>query len=401
MSTVHEQAQAFLGKAEELGHEALREALDALPEDVKDAYWVLRKAAHFDPKNERIDSRKEHLSPSGRFKLITSRFSTGPGSWDYSQGKVYHAGSDVPLATVQRNYGAFPFTWVEAHPDGNDYLIAGQDYQGQTVIELDTGLRVERLSPGTEKGHGFCWAEARFDAATQMLIVCGCIWACPYEFRFYDFSHPMDGWPEIEPDTMIEEDRRWPVLEPDGVIRCFQSEMPDDKDDDEEDDTPEPIPEIAATSAFKREGLKLVRIKEEVSDKEQARRLRRIENERKYEEWKATFKATDPLYLTYITMVKDPALSPEDYESIGQTHENWCKDFTGRERRWCRRIVTKPKGAREGFTVDLEWGVELGPVKLAIYKDGKVLEDKFFEHSVAGMSEAFAYAKFLGVADGR
>jgi hypothetical protein len=47
-------------------------------------------------------------------------------------------------------------------------------------------------------------------------------------------------------------------------------------------------------------------------------------------------------------------------------------------------------------TFDLEWGVDTGPVKLVIYKDGKHVEDKFWmEHSVASIEAAFAYAKGL------
>ena len=161
----------------------------------------------FDPANEVEGSRREHLSLSRRYKLVVQSYGTSPGTWSYTSGTVYRRGTDaddivfvddsgkwVPIATVRRNYSAFPFLFVEDHPK-SDFLVCGHDYQGQTVVDLKTGARKDALSPGTEDGHGFCWSEHRFDAATCTLVVCGCHWAFPYEYRLYDFSDPMSGWP--------------------------------------------------------------------------------------------------------------------------------------------------------------------------------------------------------------
>lgn len=386
--------QTFFEGAKEMEREALKDALDSKPKDFQNAYWKMRKAAHFAPENEHPESRKEIISPSGKFKLVISHFSTGPGSWDYSQGKMFRQGSDDPIAVVQRNYGAFPFLFVEDHPKGN-FLVCGEDYQGQTVVELDTGARRDNLSEGTNQGFGFCWAEHRFDVATEMLMVCGCHWACPYEFRLYDFSDPMNGWPEIESPECLYEDSKWPEIAADGTLRWFQTNGGNDDEEDEEGKPKRPPIEKSITT-LKREGLKFVVVSEWVSEAEKADRLAREESERKYEAWKEEFKANDPLYLAYAELVKDPALSPEDHMGIGITYENWCPHFKGEERRWCRRIVTRGDatyGKKGSATIDLEWAVVTGPIKLVIYKDGKHVEDRFFEHSVAAMNEAFAYAK--------
>src|SRR6185312_13000866 len=93
----------------------------------------------------------------------------------------------------------FVFSFVEDHPNGHPYLVTGADYQGQTVIELDTGRRRDFIPDAAKDGVGFCWTDHRFDPSTQLLIVEGCIWAAPFEYRFYDFSDPMEkGWPELE-----------------------------------------------------------------------------------------------------------------------------------------------------------------------------------------------------------
>src|SRR5271154_5085289 len=76
-----DQARAFMEKAKDMTREAIREALEAVPEPVKNAYWDLRKAAFFAPENADMDRRKEHLSPSGKYNLVVTPFATSPGSW--------------------------------------------------------------------------------------------------------------------------------------------------------------------------------------------------------------------------------------------------------------------------------------------------------------------------------
>jgi hypothetical protein len=397
-------AQEFLAKSADLNRDDLGDALEELPEAVQDEYWKLRKAAHFDPKNERVDTRRDVLSPSGKYKLVISRFSTTPGSWDYAQGAVYHVETEYLVAKVQRNYGSFPFHWVEGHANGHDYLIAGEDYQGQTVVELDTGARRENLPTEAKEGHGFCWGDYEYLPASQMLLVCGCFWACPYEYRFYDFSNPMFGWPELEFTGVdgkvdwVDADGKKPEVAPDGTITCFQTPYVDD-----EEGTEKKAPEIRSTKKFRREGEKLLLIEEWISDAEQEYRRKQEEGRLKNDEEMARFKREDPLYLAYVERMKgflaiDPEYEPSDYESYGITHENWCPDFKETERRWCRRIMQRKRDAKgrlksEGPTIDLEWAVKTGPIKLQIFRDGKHIEDKFFSHSVESMHAAFAYAR--------
>jgi hypothetical protein len=387
-----DEARAFMEKARDMTQEALGDAVKLLPKGVRDAYWKMRKAAYFAPENEKPESRKEILSLSGRYKLVISRFATGPGRWDYAQGKVFRRDVDEPIAVVQRNYGSFPHLFVEDH-NGHDYLVCGEDYQGQTVIELDSGARRDLMSDGSDRGFGFCWSSYKFDAATKLLVVCGCHWACPYEFRFFDFSRPMDGWPMLETDECIGNDEKAPVIEGE-TIRCFGTREPDDDEEDtDEEAAKKPDQPVDVVTTYRRKGLKLVLVEEWVSDYEKDRRQKREEAEKKYEAWLADFKASDPLYLAYAKLVEDPALTPESYMSMGQTYEGWCPDFQWRERRFCRRIITHKE--RKGLTVDLEWAVDAGPIKLIVYRDGKRMEEKFWTHSAVAMAEAFAYAKSL------
>ncbi len=360
----------------------------------------MSKASYFVPENEQKDSIKERLSPSGKYKLVTSRFATSPGCWNYSQGKVYRVGSDEPIAVIQRNYGAFPHSWVEDHPNGHSYLIAGEDYQGQTVVELDTGKRRNYLPKEAGKGHGFCWSEHRF--VGSVLIVCGCYWACPYDFKFFDFSDPMSGWPELEmvdsngKAAWASEDDRWPTVEPDGIIKCYQTHSEEDVEEDDETPSAEEKPKkelpLASVRTFTRKGQQLVLTDEWVSDREKEIRAANEEAERKYNEWMASFRATDPLYLKQLEIDKDPTFSVSGYYSVGWTYKEWCLEFTGNEKRFCRRIAEGSKNPNK-ITIDLEWATETGPIKLVVFQDGKTSHNKFFPHTVEAMGEAIAYAK--------
>jgi hypothetical protein len=339
-------------------------------------------------------------SDSGKYELHITRHSTGKGTWNYSKGKVYREGTLI--AEVCRNYGSFPFLFVEDHPNGNSYLVAGEEYQGQVVIELNTGRQRGLLPEEAKRGHGFCWASYTFHAESQLLVVDGCYWACPYQFKLFDFSDPMEkGWPEFQQEGgYIDADKKEPEIRGD-TIRTFYSERDAEDYDEDENEKPEPEPTgFRAIKTWKREGLKLILQNEWVSDLEQKTRKDREEGEKRYEAWMADFKANDPLYLAYKARMKsDTWLKPSDYESYGQCYEGWIPETKEvekghhPERRWCRRIN---ESRSKGYTLDFEWAVKTGPVKLVIYKDGNHLkDDKFFPHSVEGVNAAFDHARTL------
>lgn len=61
------------------------------------------------------------------------------------------------------------------HPNGHQYKIDIKDYYNQTITEIDTEKSY------TYKEPDFCWADINFDPINCILIVEGCIWACPSE----------------------------------------------------------------------------------------------------------------------------------------------------------------------------------------------------------------------------
>jgi len=403
-------AKEFLEKTKDLKYGEFFEAFEALDGPLQEAvqnerYSLKRKTVeeYFQASKAFKEKAQIILSPSGKYRLVITPFKTTEKGWNYSQGEVFEG--NRPITIVRRNYSSFPYCWVEAHANGHDYLIAGEDYQGQTVVELDSGKRVDHIPAGAIQGCGFCWAEYRYDPILQMLIVTGCFWACPYEYRFYDFSDPMSGWPELETGQVIDDSTSWPRVQEDGTILTFQDSWDDDEDEDEDDSWDDDEDEEddenlqkerkpAATQTFKRVGYRLVLQEEWIADAERERRAKAEKAQQEYSQWLKDFRATDPLYLKARELMQDPVLTPEKHEGIGITYQGWCPSFDKEERRICHRIV-KRDSDMPGYIIDLEWGADTGPIKIIVYKDGKHTEDRFFEHSVVGMEQVFDYARAL------
>jgi hypothetical protein len=419
MTMITEAVKTLLEKGDDMKRAERKKALAALSDEEKKAYYAEDKKRSFAPEKYIEGSLKEFQSPSGRYRLELRQYSQGEGYWSYSEGSVFKG--DQLIGVVQRNYGSFPTEWVEGHPNGHDYLVCGEDYQGQTVIELDTGNRRDYLPEEAEDGFGFCWADAKWVPEHQVLLVDGCIWACPYEHHLYDFSDPLEGWPQLKPMVDGEEDfitvcgAKDPTFE--GDLVTFY-ETKDDLDVEDgynlegealaaiEWDVIKEVPDdeddkclVIAKKTYRREGSILNFVSEWVHPLEEAYRVRQKAAQERLAAEIAEYKANDPLYKAYVRCVADPVFSPADYQSQGWVHDRWCPDYEGtKERRWCRRIAeagNDDDDEHKGYTIDFELA-ERGPIKLTIYKDGKKVEDKFWmDHSVESVEAAFAYAKAL------
>ncbi len=169
------------------------------------------------------------LSPSGRFRLEIRGYTTRPGCWTYSRGTVVRVADGRVVADVRRNYSAFHHSFVSR--GDHEYLIAGRSYMGQTVVDLDDGKEWnDPKHPAGYEGHEFCWAACQLSPDGRTLLVDGCHWACPYEYRFYDFEDPSRGWTPLpvrdadgEAVWLEADDGRGPELHEDGRIECFES----------------------------------------------------------------------------------------------------------------------------------------------------------------------------------
>jgi hypothetical protein len=154
---------------------------------------------------------KVHDSPSGLYRLRIWLSKKIPGYWQWSIAEIENISTHENISVVHRNYPAFPFAWAEGHPDGHNYLLCGEDYQGQTVIQLDTGLRKDYLPIASRMGTAFCWVlidDIDLESHPPQVQVIGCYWGAGEENVLYDFSSPMDlPYREIERwDTPFDEE---------------------------------------------------------------------------------------------------------------------------------------------------------------------------------------------------
>ncbi|HUF03214.1 MAG TPA: hypothetical protein VMM38_03480 [Aridibacter sp.] len=160
-------------------------------------------------------------SPSGRYEIQIDEYGPPRGVASlYSRGIVKRLSDGNEVADIKRNYGHFWHCWV-AHPNGNEYLLSGEDYQGYTLVNLSRETRLDHFPEEGHDGVGFCWTAVYPSPDKLMLAVDGCIWGAPYEIRFYDFRipdeppyeqlgsvegiHDADGWLDNETFSLSKE----------------------------------------------------------------------------------------------------------------------------------------------------------------------------------------------------
>lgn len=360
------------------------------------------KADYFTPENAQLDKQKESFSPSGKYKLVITPYSTKAGSWSYTQGLVYETATNKLITEVQQNYSSLPFLWVEEHPNGHPLLITHEDYQGQTVIELDTGLRKNFLPEAAVKGHGFCWVEYEFNAVHQILSVDGCYWACPYEFKLYDFSDPMNkGWAELvdsDGELYCYSNAPKPAFNENGTITFFEarSEVDEEGEDVYDEETDEVKKYVVASKTYKREGSVLVLDKEWIDPAEVVKRAEeKAQREAREAAWEL-YKKTDPRFLAVMASFDDPSYGfvKRDYcVSTGVCYDGWCPDFKEKDSRVCVDLVRFHKLNGREYALEVEWGREKAPIKLAGYIDHEEIPTQWFRRDQ--IQEALAAAKAI------
>lgn len=144
---------------------------------------------YFVPENLVADPPDVHRSPTGTHEVSVTRYRTEPRGWNYSRGLVRRLADGAVIADIKRNFGHFWLAWVN-HPNGIEYLLCGEDYQGYSVIDLTAGVHHRYFPEAGHAGHGFCWATVHPSPDRLVLAVVGCFWACPYEVVFCNFTHP-------------------------------------------------------------------------------------------------------------------------------------------------------------------------------------------------------------------
>jgi hypothetical protein len=131
---------------------------------------------------------KEHLSPSGRFRLVVETYQTSPTTWNYTKGIIYS--NNQWVGEIRRNYPHFPFLFFRKN-NGTEYLISGRTYLSQTIINCETGHVYDNTDGETDH---FCWSDI-YQVNENTICVLGCVWGGSYFYQFYDMTNLNKGWP--------------------------------------------------------------------------------------------------------------------------------------------------------------------------------------------------------------
>lgn len=315
-------------------------------------------ARHFVDANL-VGEPREVLSPSGRYRLVIRTYRTAPSRWDYSRGTVVRVRDGAVIADLQRNLSAFHHTFVTK--DDREHLITGRSYMSQTIVDLDRGLVHE--PPGDHyNGTAFCWARCYLSPDGNTLAVDGCIWSRPYEFRFFDFTDPARGWPELPisgadrlEDPSDRQESRWIDAK---TFECFQCDC-------------DAVPQ--ERTRIERQDNAMRVVNQWVSGPEAARRAEEARAEADQEAWWAEFRSTNAMYLRLVELIRAHRIPGEtlDWQPGG------------------RRIVQHFRRQQPRASADLDWDIEAGTVKLQLYTPtGERDRELSFDHSRAGIEAA-------------
>lgn len=177
-------------------------------------------------------------SPSGKYKF------DGYDVFDKNDKRIIKLPKDE--ATIHHSY------FVR---NNQEWLQAGSLYK-PLFINLDT----KEIFPKERKSvDHFCWAECYISDDGNTLAVDGCIWACPYEYRFYDFSDPSKGAIPLNLDKPIYIQDHYPGIKWDAkweenifVVKVFREYNTKD------------INNVAKSYKVKRKDDKMIRSKKKI-----------------------------------------------------------------------------------------------------------------------------------------
>lgn len=160
-----------------------------------------------------VDQTRVVVSPTGKYRLVIDYFTTCDAeskrrTWNYTRGQIFQGESGQPLATVHRNYSSFWHCWAQCD-QGNEYLFCGENYQGISRVDCQTGEVLHSLPKEAGSGWGWCHACMEQSPSGKYLMASGCYWGAPYDTRIYHFD-PQVFPPQIHAYLMdVQDTQGW------------------------------------------------------------------------------------------------------------------------------------------------------------------------------------------------
>lgn len=187
-----------------------------------------------------VFSEEHRSSLPGKTELLSEGYSvrtdyyTGQGRYQLhaARHRLLDSGGQVVYTWDNINDDG-EFYQLIPHANGNHYLVFREDLYGYSVLEVETGRTMhyipEKSWPldGRQGKETFIWTNVAYDAATSLLAVWGCYWACPNGTLLLDFSDPLEeqDWKRwldvqdvVDPDLDIYDDIDLERFGEDGLI---------------------------------------------------------------------------------------------------------------------------------------------------------------------------------------
>lgn len=143
---------------------------------------------YFDPTQVVEGSRESSHSPSKKFKLDTVqyRLKAPDRNWVITKVKIHDNTKNKFIFEINVDNDRFFHQWLMIN--GSEYLIFAEALcGGQSVIDLNRKI----FESFNTQEDGFIWTSFDLSPDNTKLAVIGCVWACPYEIKIYDFSNPL------------------------------------------------------------------------------------------------------------------------------------------------------------------------------------------------------------------
>lgn len=356
-------------------------------------------------------STTEKLSPSGRYRLVIRSYDQGSGCWRYTRGTVYRVSDGELVCDIKRNYSTFHHSIVTKN--GEEWLITGRKYMGQTLVNLDTAQEYE-----SNEG-GFCWSSHTLSPDGNTLIVDGCFWAAPYEIKLFDFTDPSKGWEEVPITTLAEYEKHgddpetvaWhplpsddlePEFDEQGRLIAFESvdffiptaqrehDMSDEQieavGEEAYEDKANWRREVDVRSVLERRGRVFVIVEKWMSERRKEDRRRQAEWQKEDTARKLAWQASDPLWAELKARLEnDPDLSLGDCWWVHPSQNDREK---GEKNPAFFYPYVNSRNPVEKRRAQLKWGVLEGPLSAELWVYAKGSSSEIFERSSEGIQRA-------------
>ena len=134
---------------------------------------------------------------SAQYSVHVQDYSGSVNGWNLhgSECRLVRGNEAIARWRSINSDGAF-FKLLE-HSNGRNYCIFRQDLYGYSVLDIESGKKMQFLPEEYLHSETFIWTDIAYNPITNVLAVSGCYWACPFNVHLFTFDNPMSAQPKF------------------------------------------------------------------------------------------------------------------------------------------------------------------------------------------------------------